>query len=271
MIKPLLLSLILASSFSALSAQSQYTPYAPLALGETLINQPTPRVFGVGTWEIKFTHRFSQPINEGDIQSLWGLDSAADIGIGLTYVPIQDLQISLYRTDIQDDYELAAKWSALKQAPAMPVSLSFRAGADVRTEEGMNDRASFFAQALVSRRIGERIEIFANPSYVSNTDSFEHAVNLPLGAAYMLKPHLSAIIELIPPNGDLPSSIDSDFSWAIGLKRAIGGHYFEVLLSNSRATHVDQYVPGNFLGGLNAGDVYLGFNIERRFGGRGPR
>jgi hypothetical protein len=59
----------------------------------------------------------------------------------------------------------------------------------------------------------------------------------------------------------------SALGWAIGLKRVIGGHYFEILISNSNATHADQYVTSTYMGSpLQRGDLHLGFNIERRFG-----
>ena len=89
-----------------------------------------------------------------------------------------------------------------------------------------------------------------------------------LSAALMVRPGLSVIAELIPKNRDLPSAMNGgDFGWAIGLKRAIGGHYFEILLTNSNATHADQYVTSTYMGSpLNKSDTHLGFNIERRFG-----
>ena len=50
------------------------------------------------------------------------------------------------------------------------------------------------------------------------------------------------------------------------LKRVIGGHYFEILISNSNATHADQYVTSTYMGSpLQRSDLHLGFNIERRF------
>ena len=48
---------------------------------------------------------------------------------------------------------------------------------------------------------------------------------------------------------------------------AIGGHYFEILLTDLPTTQVDQYVSTTYLGGaIRRGDIHLGFNIERRFG-----
>jgi hypothetical protein len=57
----------------------------------------------------------------------------------------------------------------------------------------------------------------------------------------------------------------------VGLKRAIGGHYFEILITNNNATHVDQYVTSTYMGSpLRHSDLHLGFNIERRFGKHAP-
>lgn len=246
------------------TAQSGYEPYAPLPLGSNFLNLPAPTIMEKGTWEIRFTHRFAEPVNEGDAHSFWGLDGSADIGIGVAWAVSRDAELSLYRSDIQDDYEAAVKFRILQQAPAVPLSISARAGVDIRTAEGLEDRTSAFVQAIISRRIGNRLELFAMPSYASNAGAFDSVFNIPFGAAWMLRPPLSLIIEVIPENHDL-EGIDTNFAWAVGLKRAIGGHYFEIILTDSRATHVDQYLGGDFLGGIDASDIHLGFNIERRF------
>src|SRR5438105_4801467 len=138
---------------------------------------------------------------------------------------------------------------------------------------------SAFGQLIVSRQFGRRAELFIIPTYATNagravagTQSqalFKHASNVPIGVAVMVRPALSVVAELIPKNRDLPSGQKADSAWAIGLKRAIGGHYFEILVTNSNATHVDQYVSSTYQGStLNKSDLHLGFNIERRFGGK---
>src|SRR5207244_1185293 len=96
---------------------------------------------------------------------------------------------------------------------------------------------------------------------------FKSAFNAPVGLAFMFQNGLSLVGEIYPKNRDLPNDIRSDYGWAFGIKRAIGGHHFEILLTNSNATHVDQYVTSTYMGSpLRRGDLQLGFNIERRFG-----
>ena len=258
--------LLVAALSPAAGAQGQdYRPNASLPLGSYFLNLPTPRTLPARTWEVRFTHRFSQPINEGDENSLWGLDSSADIGIGVAWSPRRDLDLEVFRSDIEDNWELSGKFAVLKQAPSFPVSITARAGADVRTEPGIeDDRVSPFAQVIVSRRMNARFELFAIPTYAANSGPFDHAFNVPLGVAWQFRPYLSLIAEVVPENNDVPGG-DGGTGWAIGLKRAIGGHFFEIVLTDSRATHVGQYMAGDFLGGLDTGDVHLGFNIVRRF------
>jgi hypothetical protein len=263
--------------------QDRYTPIPPLPLGDTLLTLPTSHIPGEGTWEIKFTHRFNQSLDQGSfsarVHSLWGLDSNADVGIGFSYAPTRDLQLSLYRSNASDDIELAAKYVVMQQAAAIPFAAALRFGGDWRTEVGLEDRTSLFGQVILSRQLGKRLEVFVLPTFVTkagrvvsgttSTALFNHAFNVPVGIALTIRPALSLCVEFVPTNNDLPAGMKGDPAWSVGLKRAIGGHYFEILVTNSNATHADQYVTSTYQGSpLKRGDLHLGFNIERRFGKR---
>jgi hypothetical protein len=260
----LLLALSICPPVLAQGARSQ----PPLRLGDSLLNLPTDRTLTAGTWDLRFTHRFAQPINEGDVHSFWGLDGAADIGIGLAYGYRPNLQFAVFRSDVLDDLELSAKYAAVRQSETFPLSVAARGGVNWKTERGLDRRLAPFVQVIVARQISPRIEIFATPTFSSRGIDYDSAFNVPLGAAWAIRPNLFLIAEVIPENSDAPGELHPGVAWAVGLKRAIGGHFFEVLLTDSRATHVDQYVASVPLGGIREGDVHLGFNIGRRFGGR---
>ncbi len=273
---------ILHSAF-ALAQDDPYRPLGKLPLGDTLLSLPSPQIPTQGTWEVKFTHRFNQSLTDGSLRDQWhslfGLDSNADVVFGASWALRRDLQFSLSRSNTNDTVEGALKFVVLQQAAAVPASVTLRGGVDWRTERDLEDRTSFFAQAIVSRQFGTKAEVFLLPTFVTKAGRaltgdtsgalFENAFNVPIAFAYRIKPPLSLIVELVPPNKDLPDEIDADFGWALGIKRAIGGHWFEVLLTNNQSTLTDQYVTSTFQGsGLNLDDVKLGFNIERRFGRR---
>jgi hypothetical protein len=264
-----------------LVAQNRYTPIQPIPMGDVFLNLPTSHMSSKGTWETKFSHRFNQSINQGSfsdqIHSLFGLDSNADVGIGLSYTMRPDLQFSFYRSNALDDIEFGARYLVVQQAPAVPISLAARIGGDWRTEKDVTDRSSGFAQFILSRQFGRRAEISVIPTYVTNagravglttsTSLFSHAFNVPVAVAVMLTEGVSVVGEVIPMNRDLPREMRGDYAWALGLKSAIGGHFFEILLTNSNATHADQYVTSTYMGSpLRRSDLHLGFNIERRFG-----
>jgi hypothetical protein len=285
--------MLLACALTALSATAQETttaptttkPLAPIPLGDFLLSLPTSHIPAAGAWEVRFTHRFNQSLDQGSgsdrIHSLFGLDSNADVAIGGSYTFHPRAEVSVLRSNALDDIEGAVKYLVMQEASAIPFSLALRGGADFRTERELEDRMSFFAQAIVSKQIAGHFEVYAVPTFAtkagraipSTTTStasqalFDHAFNIPVGVAVNVRDGLSVVGELIPVNSDLPDNVDAELGWAIGLKRAIGLHYFEVLITNSNATHVDQYVTSTYMGSpLRRGDLHLGFNIERRFG-----
>jgi hypothetical protein len=276
-------ALLLVCAVPLFAQTDPYKPISKVPMGDVFLSLPSPNIPAKGTFEVRFSHRFNQSLDEGSLSDrahdLFGLDSNADVTFGVGYTPRRDLQLSVARSNTNDTFELAAKWVVLQQAPSVPVSFSLRGGTDWRTAEDLNDRTSVFAQAIVTKQFGRKVEIFAIPTIATNAGRavdgdtsaamFDYAFNVPVGIAYMIRPPLAVVAEIVPPNRDLPDGIDADLGWSIGLKRAIGGHWFEVLLTNSQSTMVDQYVTTTFQGSpLNSGDIRLGFNIERRFGGR---
>ena len=274
----------LPSALCALTAFAQTDPYKPvnkLPVGDWLLSLPSPNMPARGTWEVRFTHRFNQSLDQGgltdQVHSLFGLDTNADVVFGLSYALRRDLQLSVMRSNTNDTLEGAAKFVMLQQAAAVPFSIALRGGADWRTEKDLGDRTSLFAQAIVSRQFGRKAELFILPTFatkagraVSGNSSgalFKNAFNVPVGLVVMLRPALSVVAEIVPPNRDLPDQMNADLGWALGIKRQIGGHWFEVLVTNSQSSSADQYVTSTFQGApLDSGDIHLGFNIERRFG-----
>jgi len=270
-------------AFSAAAQDDPYKPMGKLPLGDTLLSLPSEQIPSQGTWEVKFTHRFNQSLNQGtlsdQLHSLFGLDTNADVVFGLSYAMRRDLQFSLARSNTNDTLEGAVKFVVLQQAASIPLSATLRGGVDVRTERGLDDRTSLFAQAIIARQFGRKAEVIILPTFVTKAGRavtgdasgalFGNAFNVPVAFVYMLKPALSVVAEITPPNGDLPEEMDADFGWAIGIKRALGGHWFEVLLTNNQSSLTDQYPTSTFQGApLELDQIRLGFNIERRFGRR---
>src|SRR5216110_1024312 len=64
-------SYLLPSAFCLLTwqsfAQDQYIPTTPLPLGDILFSLPTSHIPTDGTFELKFTHRFNQSLDQGSV------------------------------------------------------------------------------------------------------------------------------------------------------------------------------------------------------------
>src|SRR5712691_6919036 len=250
-----LLSVLATSAF----AQNQYTPLPPIPVGDILLSLPSSHIPDAKTWELKFTHRFNQSIDNGNaLHTLFGLDSGANVGIGLSYVPFRDLQIALLRTNTLETFEGTVKYVVMQQARALPFSAALRGGVDWRNARDIDDRSSYFAQAIVSRQFGKRFELYVMPTYITKAGRgvngtrsvalFDHAFNAPAGAVLMILPAFSLVGEVIRRNRDLPSTLKADLGWAVGIKKAVGGHFFEILLTNSNGTSTDQYISSTFNG-----------------------
>ena len=240
-------------------------PYEPVrrdALGTRLVNGATPYPVAAHTLELLFTHRFHEAVNDGSSHDLWGLDSGADTGIGLAFGVTRHLDLSLYRSAFQEDYELAGKFLFIEQAARVPFTLAVRAGADLLRRPGVADSSRPFGQILLARRIVPGVNLLASPSWVADTPRLKDAFNVPLGLTFPLPGRWLAELEYVPANRDLDESRPA---WHLALSKALGGHIFEIVAGNSRATTVDQMLGGDSAAGFQTHDVRLGFNIVRDF------
>jgi hypothetical protein len=231
-------------------------------LGDRLINLPTHLTLSVDTLQLLFTHRFSQTTSSGGSGNLYGLDSAADIGIGLELGLSNRVQAEVYRTTFYKEYESALKWTVVRQGADFPIGLALRFGGDYRSAIGVTDRWAGFAQAVLAWRAGHWLDIFAVPMFATNTPTLRNASNVGLGASVHLPHAWDVALEYIPANGDARGA---NAAWAVGFNKRITGHAFLIYFGNSRATTTDLLVGSDIPGGFAKGDVRLGFNLIRRF------
>jgi hypothetical protein len=242
-------------------------PAATDSVGSRLIDLATPFTIGRRRLELLVTHRFNQPVNQGSsAHNLWGLDSGADVGIGFTYGLLRKLDLSVYRSQFQEDFELAAKMQVLDQGPRVPLSAAVRAGADLLGRRGVQDPHRPFVQVLLGSRLAVGWNVFVSPSWVRATPLLRDAWNVPVGVTVPLPGKWLLDGEVIAANHalhDMPGT--SRLAWHAAFAKKVGWHLFQIVLGNSRATTVDQIVGGDFAGGFTTHDVRLGFNLIRYF------
>lgn len=223
----------------------------------------SPEVAEKGTLEAMFLHRFNQPVNQAGGTDLFGLDSGANIGLGLSWVPLEGLSIEAFRASTLGDYEFSAKWAALRPTARLPLGVSLRAGANWMTKaKELDTNAGAFGQLLVAWTFDEKVTIAVAPSFTTNTVLFKNAFNVPIDVRVKLSKRLALVGEYVPRNGDLAGSVGQ---WSAGLETVLFRHRFTVTAGNSAALTVDQMVAGDYGGGVKESNVRLGFNIVRQF------
>lgn len=238
------------------------TPLAAQEPGTRLVNVATPYPVEARTLEVIFLHRFHLPVQDGSSHDLWGLDSGADVGLGIAVGITPRLDAALLRSSFQEDFELAGKLLVLEQSQRIPATVTLRAGVDRLEREGIEDPTRPFAQLLLARRFGKGFNLLLAPSWVRDTPRLRNAFNVPVGLTFAIPGDQLVEVEVIPENQDLDESVTA---WHVALSKQVGGHIFKIVAGNSRAFTVNQYLGGDSAAGFEAGDVRLGFNLVRIF------
>ena len=269
------------------AAPATAPPAAPRAWqapeGSLVVNLPSDQALSRGLLQFLVTHRFLGAVRGSNAHSLYSVDSGAVFGFGFAYAPLERTEVSLYRSATQDDWELAAKYAFIPSGRLFGAAL--RVGGDDRrapiviTPSGgqLDDtkaRTSFFAQGIFGAHLmNNRIELSVVPTYSSRTTSEHNAFNVPFHAAVALGRTWNFQAEYQFQRTRVPDSIDI---WAIGIEKTLYRHRFSLVVSNSTATNVDQYLSGDvavafkrqqrsFDNGFRNNDWHIGFNLIRQF------
>jgi hypothetical protein len=275
--------------FFSTAVRGQTAPEVPVLWvapdGSLGVNLPSDQTLPAGILQFLVTHRFRSPVRGSDAHSLYSLDSGADFGIGFAYSPAAHTEISLYRSSLQDDYELAAKFSIRPGGPGSPFGAALRLGGDDRRSPSVvkddgsqapdaHARTSFFAQAaLTVHLLSDRVELSGVPTFSSRTTAQSNAFNVPVRAAVALSRSWNLQGEYQAPRPNVSGSIAL---WTVGVEKVLYHHRFMLVVSNTTVTTVDQALSGDFAraqklqqgffdNGFRNNDWHIGFNLVRQF------
>jgi hypothetical protein len=236
----------------------------PLQPDFNLAALPTTLRVPAGKSAFRVTHRFTRPLGRGDFGDLlsdfFGFDSGAQIGLEFRYGLLPGTQIGVHRTSDRT-IQIFGQQSVLRQAAD-----GHALGLDViATLEGTNNLRGQKSAALglvVSRKVGRRAALYAEPIFVANSSAFDEGDNntlmLGLGARVRVRPALYLVGEITPRlTGYDPGVSQASF----GLEMRSGGHAFQINVSNGIGTTFGQVARG----ALNNDSWFIGFNIARKF------
>jgi hypothetical protein len=237
----------------------------PAFWGTHLISLPTATTPDKGDVLLRISHRFSDPVDTG-FDNFFGLDSFANILFAVGYGITDRLTVSIGRARFDREFEFAADWLAAEQGKTggLPFSLALHGGVDLVTESSP-DEAKIFAALSLSRQFTRRLSVLVVPALATNANHWdlepESTFSLGLGARYMIFKGFSVTAEWVPV---LAGYGDVEGGWGLGIEQKIGGHVFQVFVTNAFGLTTAQVLPG---GDLRLGDFdfRIGFNIFRTF------
>jgi len=82
----------------------------PAPEGDVLVNLPTDQALRKNFLEFLVTHRGHSSVKGSNARSLYSLSSQT-VDFGFAYSPIEHAQVSIFRSENQDDYELSVKYA----------------------------------------------------------------------------------------------------------------------------------------------------------------
>lgn len=229
----------------------------------------------------RLTHRFARDLRRGDLgelaSDLFSLDNGAIIGLEYRFGIMSNLQAGVHRSMLSKTIQTFTRWDALAQGPRSPIGASL-----TLSLEGLNNMRQNLQPAValtVSRTFGDVLAVYATPAFVAHTQAVDfisgHADHihdlgltdepsnhndtwmLGLGGrlrfcntGYVVGEYTPRLAGYDPNAG----------TWGVAIEKRTGGHVLQLNFTNSFGTTFGQLARGG-----SQHDIYLGFNITRKF------
>jgi len=239
-------------------------------------NMQSTKVVGKGDLYLVVAHRFG-PVKDG-VRELFGLDQA-NTKIQLLYGITPRLQLGLSRDSYEKTYSGTAKMKLYRQSDKMPVNVALYGSIDINTflqkslYPGLKffDRYAYTTQALVSRRLSENLSLELAPIYVrqnlldlnyTKTYTYNQFL-LGIGGRNKFTKRMSLNADYVYNFNKNQNSLYKN-SLTIGVDIETGGHVFQLLFTNSRASNDAAFLTET-LGDWKKGEISFGFNLVRVF------
>ncbi|MDZ7313953.1 MAG: DUF5777 family beta-barrel protein [candidate division KSB1 bacterium] len=261
--------------------------YAHAFPGWTLANLPTTEMIEKGTLLFRISHRFNALLSDG-YDGGYGLDNGAVMMLHLGFPITENMSVILSRSNFNKDVELAWRGRLLREKTdrAMPISLAVQLGVNWESRKNpefnykrTNSEAfHYYGQLVLAKQLAERFSVAAVPGILLNGNSEvtdeEALIAIGVGARVRFYNDLALFGEWVPivsgysgpsyaalVSGNKKEGYDS---FSVGLEKKIGGHVFQIFLTNTNLIATDQYMNGTATDTFKEfGDFRIGFNIYR--------
>jgi hypothetical protein len=232
----------------------------------TVINLPTTLRLPRHRLALRLTHRFARGLQQGSFgelaSDLFGLDGGAQIGLELRFGLTTTTQIGIQRTSDRT-IELFAQQELARQGRS-PVGLA--ALASVEGLENFGQDYSPRLGVVLSRTVGARAAFYAVPMWVGQTElgpslgGSRSTLAVGLGTRLLVSQALGVLAEYTPRIAGFRKAETRDHL-TFGIEGRVGGHCFQVNLSNDLGTTPAQVARGQ---GARR-DWFVGLHLSRKF------
>ena len=268
----------------AAAPQTATTP--SLEIDQMVVNTATTLSLKRHHSYFRITHRFARDLRRGSFgqlaEDLFSLDSGAIIGLEYRFGITDSIQAGVNRSILGKTIELFGRWDALRQQDGRPFGLS--ASVSVEGQNNLRVDPQPGVSVTLSRMHGSRLAIYVTPTFVKDAHTptlrvghgdHEHVAGddddvaeipgedkhdtafIGLGGRFRVLETMSIVGEVSPRiYGYRPDRA----SWGIGVEKLTRGHVMQLNFGNNFGTTRGQVARGG-----STHDVYLGFNMSRKF------
>ena len=228
-----------------------------------VVNLPTTLRLPVRKGNFHLTHRFNLNLRDSDFgnlaDNLFGLDNGANIGLEFRFGVARHLEAIVQRTSLSQTIQFSAKYDGWHQNATTPLSIS--AIVSVEGDRNFRNNYSPALGGVVSRKLGDRVALYATPVWVHHTDtggvSNRDTGFLGLGARVRIASTVYLLGEVSPRIGGFAIG---DPEYAFAIEKRVGAHVFSLTFANGASTTFRQLAHGGV-----PERMYLGFNLTRKF------
>ncbi|GHN00532.1 hypothetical protein WSM22_20210 [Cytophagales bacterium WSM2-2] len=252
-------------------------PAKPAFESAQLMDDQSAVVLSKKTLEFNMQHRFGTV--ENGVKDLFGIYGSANIRMGFSYVPINNLAVGFGFTKLNKYVDLNAKYTILKQKKdwSIPVTVSFFTNVviDTRSQSFFPKdvyRFSYFEELIIASRISPKVSLQLAPSFshFNAADSLyrNDIIAVSFSGRYKFSPQSSVMFNYTQqltkhkdPNFKLQPGI------TVGLEVATSAHAFQMfattfpgILPQHNISYTENK-PGS--GVVSTSQILIGFNITR--------
>lgn len=237
---------------------------------------PTARAVRKGGFEFVIDHRAASAIYNGDSKHPWadmwnnflGFDSQIQVGLGLRYGVIDDLDVGLYRAGTSaatDTYEFDFRYRVVSQ-DTLGIDLGVRGGVTWFSQPNAEDAHGLYGQVLATRLLFNRVLISGGWLYHSNSTNatkYNQDRAWSTAGAVGLEARLAAPVSV---DAEIVSCVagycSKNPAFSAGLKYFTSRHTFALVCGNTQYITADGYLTNTDVPWKR---LVIGFNITREY------